>query len=115
MDHHLRFRHDFVRIARFGSYRRSNAVVVQCSVNELEFWRVGFTATKKIGNAVVRNRCKRRLRAAAAVVLNDIGAEGVDYVFIARKSTFYVSWNLLLYEVQNCIEFLNRKVQKCDH
>ena len=49
--------------------------------------RVGFTATKKIGNAVVRNRAKRRLREIARVLLPELGQKGMDYVFIARDST----------------------------
>ena len=46
--------------------------------------RVGFTASRKVGNAVVRNRAKRRLRAAAAEVLPRDGRPGTDYVLIAR-------------------------------
>ncbi len=49
--------------------------------------RVGFTASRKVGNAVVRNRAKRRLRAAAAAVLARDGRPGTDYVLIARAAT----------------------------
>jgi ribonuclease P protein component len=49
--------------------------------------RVGFTATRKIGNAVVRNRARRRLRAAAASVMARHAAAGFDYVLIARAET----------------------------
>jgi ribonuclease P protein component len=49
--------------------------------------RVGFTASRRIGNAVVRNRAKRRLRAVAAAVLPDQGRPGTDYVLIARAGT----------------------------
>src|SRR5437879_2800742 len=49
--------------------------------------RVGFTASRKVGNAVVRNRAKRRLRAAAAEVLARDGRPGTDYVLIARDAT----------------------------
>jgi ribonuclease P protein component len=47
--------------------------------------RVGFTVTKKIGNAVVRNRLKRRLRALARAALPSLGKPGCDYVFIGRS------------------------------
>lgn len=49
--------------------------------------RVGFTATKTLGGAVVRNRVKRRLREAARRVVGEHGAPGSDYVFIGRAAT----------------------------
>ncbi len=45
---------------------------------------LGFTASKKVGNAVARNRAKRRLREAARRLLPDHGLPGVDYVLVAR-------------------------------
>ncbi len=49
--------------------------------------RVGFTATKKVGNAVARNRAKRRLRALAHQVLTAEARRGWDYVLVARPNT----------------------------
>jgi len=46
--------------------------------------RVGFTVTKKIGNAVVRNRMKRRFRALARETLPELGIRGADHVLIGR-------------------------------
>lgn len=46
--------------------------------------RVGFTVTKKIGNAVVRNRMKRRFRALARELLPSLGIAGSDHVLIGR-------------------------------
>ncbi|HEU4958850.1 MAG TPA: ribonuclease P protein component [Sphingomonas sp.] len=46
--------------------------------------RVGFTVTKKIGNAVIRNRMKRRFRALAREVLPERGIAGADHVLIGR-------------------------------
>src|SRR5579859_6286033 len=49
--------------------------------------RVGFTASKKVGNAVQRNRAKRRLRAAARQVMTEHAVSAHDYVVIARNET----------------------------
>ena len=46
--------------------------------------RLGITVTKKIGNAVVRNRMKRRFRALAREILPDAGVAGADHVIIGR-------------------------------
>ena len=46
--------------------------------------RIGYTCSKKVGNAVARNRAKRRLRAVAQDVLPDAGHPGWDYVLIGR-------------------------------
>jgi ribonuclease P protein component len=49
--------------------------------------RLGLTASRKVGIAVVRNRARRRLRAAAADILPRHAREGHDYVLIARAGT----------------------------
>jgi ribonuclease P protein component len=59
-------------------------------------YRTGFTATRKIGNAVVRNRARRRLKAAAAMVLPVLAMECTDYVLVARPGTLTRPFELLL-------------------
>ncbi len=49
--------------------------------------RVGFTVSRKVGNAIRRNRARRRLRAAVADVLPEHGRAGCDYVLIGRAGT----------------------------
>ncbi|MEP9357561.1 ribonuclease P protein component [Sphingomonas sp. KR3-1] len=48
--------------------------------------RVGITVSKKVGNAVIRNRMKRRFRALVREVLPDAGVPGADHVLIGRNS-----------------------------
>jgi len=49
--------------------------------------RVGFTASRKVGNAVLRNRARRRLKALAAELLPRHATPGHDYVLVARQAT----------------------------
>jgi ribonuclease P protein component len=64
---------------------------------------VGFTATRKIGGAVVRNRAKRRLREAARLLLPLHGRPGHDYVFIARSGAPSRPWERLLDDVKSAL------------
>lgn len=65
--------------------------------------RAGFTATRKIGGAVVRNRAKRRLREAARMLLPLHGRPGCDYVFVARDGTPGRDWPRLLDDVKSAL------------
>ncbi len=65
--------------------------------------RAGFTATKKIGNAVIRNRCKRRMRELARALLPLHGVAGHDYVFVARTGLPERAWERLLDDTKNAL------------
>ena len=65
--------------------------------------RAGFTATKRIGGSVVRNRAKRRLREAARLLLPLHGRPGRDYVFIARGGTASRPWAPLLDDMKSAL------------
>ncbi|MDR1983123.1 MAG: ribonuclease P protein component [Holosporaceae bacterium] len=106
----IKKRKDFVRVSKSNFSFRANSVVVLCNFNGLNTHRVGFTASKKIGNAVIRNLCKRRMRAAADIIFTKIGLAGIDYVLIARKSTDSVNWSLLVEEITHAVNFLNDKI-----
>ena len=63
----------------------------------------GFTTTKKIGGAVIRNRARRRLREIARELLPHCARPGHDYVFIARGGTATAPWQRLLDDVENAL------------
>ena len=71
--------------------------------DETALVRIGFTATRKIGGAVVRNRAKRRLREAARLLAPLHGKPGYDYVFIARGGTATRPWARLLDDVKSAL------------
>lgn len=64
---------------------------------------LGFTATRKVGNAVIRNRAKRRLREAARATVPLLAVPGSDYVFIARMGTADRPWDRLLDDVKSAL------------
>ena len=106
----LRKRADFLRAARRGRKVAKSTVVVQAVARSdgARPMRVGVTATKKLGGAVVRNRVKRRLRAAAAELLPQRGEPGTDYVLIGRAATATCPWTRLKRDLDGALEGLAR-------
>ena len=69
--------------------------------------RVGFTVTKRIGKAVVRNRARRRLREAVRALPRHALKVGHDYVFIAREATPTCDFATLVQQVRSAVDKLN--------
>jgi ribonuclease P protein component len=84
-------RAEFLRVAKAGRKVAVHGLVLQAMRHgegaQDSPVRLGFTVTKKVGNAVVRNRTRRRLKEAARLWLQDHPAFGADLVVIGRDST----------------------------
>ncbi|MBT9472688.1 MAG: ribonuclease P protein component [Pseudomonadota bacterium] len=100
----LKKRPDFLAAARAPSCARG-AVVLQARdrADDTTLIRVGFTATRKVGGAVIRNRAKRRMREAARVLLPQLAKPGFDYVLIARNGAPTRPWLRLLDDVKSAL------------
>ncbi|HLO78245.1 MAG TPA: ribonuclease P protein component [Magnetospirillum sp.] len=66
--------------------------------------RVGFTTSKKVGNAVARNRARRRLRAAVDEIFPLLARPGLDYVVIGRQETVDRPYSLLLQDLRTALK-----------
>ena len=83
----IKKRRDFLRAASRGKRAARPGLVIQALATESGSLRLGFTVTKKVGNAVVRNRARRRLKEAARLTLPGLGVSGWDLVLIGRDAT----------------------------
>ncbi len=77
-------RRDFVAASRARKQGTQSMMVQGRRRGDDAPFRVGYTCSKKVGNAVTRNRAKRRLREVARLLLKDHGRPGWDYVLIGR-------------------------------
>ena len=105
----LKKRADFLKAQR-GIRRVQGGVTLEtCPGPAADGLRVGFTASRKIGNAVTRNRAKRRLRAAASQLLPLLGRQGHDYVLVARGTTASQPFDTLLSDITGALKAAHRK------
>ena len=113
----LKNRADFLRVAAGRRRAVRPAFIVQAAPRPTKdasgtSVRVGFTASRKVGNAVVRNRAKRRLRAIAAEILPQMGHPGTDYVLVARATANERPYAELLGDLEGALRQLARQTER---
>ena len=103
----LKRRAEFLRAASSGRKAAFPGLVLQALSRDGaaagEPARCGFTVTKRVGNSVVRNRARRRLREAARIVLAATPLEGHDIVLIGRAGTLTRKFSHLLDDVERAL------------
>jgi ribonuclease P protein component len=110
----LNSRTDFLRI-RGGARWSARAFLMEAKRRDRgdpvrDQPRIGFTVTKKLGSSVIRNRIRRRLRAAAADVLPVHGAGDCDYVVVAREPALRQPFAALVADMRTAVERVNGRL-----
>ncbi|MBO4643074.1 MAG: ribonuclease P protein component [Alphaproteobacteria bacterium] len=100
----IKKRPDFLHVTHNGYKIVKSGFVLQAALSRRFFpapaYRIGYTASKKIGNAVLRNRAKRRLRAVCRALLPLEAVCGYDYVIIARHMVLDIPYKKLYKELK---------------
>lgn len=77
--------------------------------NAEEFCRIGYTVSKKVGNAVIRNFAKRRLREAVRALFPTLAKKQYDYVIIAKKEINNIPYEQIEKDLQFCLKRIGSK------
>jgi ribonuclease P protein component len=100
----LRRRADFLAAARAGRKAATGSLVLQARRRDAdrqeERVRIGFTVSRKVGNAVERNRVRRRLREAVRLYAQDLVRAGHDYVVIGRRAALTESFARIVADLE---------------
>ena len=90
----LKENYEFRRLYQKGASAVSPSMVLYCRKNRLGHNRLGLVSSTKLGHAVVRNRCRRRLREVYRLHTPEL-KQGYDVILVARARTVSVSWTEL--------------------
>jgi ribonuclease P protein component len=109
----LKRRSDFLKVAGAARKWVAPGLILQVRAHDGEAptpaqppFRVGFTVSRKVGGAVVRNRARRRLHAVVAAIMPDHAAAGRDYVLIGRAATVRRPFDALAGDLETALKRL---------
>ena len=105
----LKRRQDFVAAAKAVSWGTPGFMMQLRQREDDGPARLGFTCTKKLGNAVARNRIKRRLKEASRLVLPSVAKTSYDYVIIGRSAAQTRAFDLLQTDLISAVQRLHAK------
>ncbi len=109
----LKKRKDFLKAAKEFKIV-TNGLILQAalnlSTNKTNHCFVGYTATKKLGKAYIRNKTKRRLRAAVSLVFANNALANINYVVIGRHNTSTISFDYLVENLRNALLSINQQI-----
>ena len=110
----LKRRREFLRAAKSGLHASAPGMAVQAyrrpeGDEAASGIRVGFTTSRKVGNAVTRNRVRRRLRAVAEEVLPSLGKERHDYVLVGRSEAKERPFQDLVTDLRSALRHIEHK------
>lgn len=103
----LKKRREFLRAAQRGKRAARPGLVLQALPDDGARLHLGFTVTKKVGNAVTRNRARRRLKEAARLSLPEMGLAGWDLVLIGRDGTIARPFAQLIEDLRGALRQTN--------
>lgn len=109
----LKRRADFLRVASTRRKWVTPGLILQAADSAAEGdFRIGYTASRKVGAAVARNRARRRLRAVVDRVMPTRARPGTDYVVIARQATVARPFDALVGDMEEAFDRLAEKHQR---
>lgn len=111
--HRLKRRREFIKVAQQGKVIGTSTLILQFLPHEAEAenqdFRVGFTASRRVGNAVKRNRARRRLREAVCALLPQMALKAADIVIIAKPKAVVAPYEHILKDMTYCFTQCQRE------
>jgi ribonuclease P protein component len=109
----IKKRSEFLKIQKSGFKAVTSGLILQSAKNSQEKYltRYGFTASRRVGGAVLRNKAKRRMRFLVDLIMLKLGKPGWDYVLIARYKTPNRKFEKLKSDLYWAIKNVNTQTQ----